>query len=84
VSTYFWASCDSKDTKLYLFDQAFGGMDRKPDDRSLRMGTASPLSGSAIGMARMVKFSSGGFDQWAFAISRHRRVPHGKTDTPNA
>src|SRR6266480_1406968 len=25
-------------------------------------------------MARMVKFSSDGFDQWAFAISRHRRV----------
>jgi hypothetical protein len=34
-------------------------------------------------MARMVKFSSDGFDQWALAISRHRRVPHGKTDMPN-
>lgn len=30
-------------------------------------------------MERVVKFSSDGFDQWAFAISRHRRVPHGKT-----
>jgi hypothetical protein len=29
-------------------------------------------------MARMVKFSSDGFDQWAFVISRRRRVPHGK------
>ena len=26
----------------------------------------------------MVKFSSDGFDQWAFVISRGRRVPHGK------
>ena len=31
-------------------------------------------------MERMVKFSSDGFDQWAFVISRRRRVPHGKTD----
>ena len=38
---------------------------------------------SAVAMARMVKFSSDDFDQWAFAISRRRRVPHGKTDMPN-
>jgi hypothetical protein len=29
------------------------------------------------------EFSSGDFDQWAFAISRRLRVPHGKTDMPN-
>jgi hypothetical protein len=28
----------------------------------------------------MVRSSSEGFDQWAFAIDRRRRVPHGKTD----
>jgi hypothetical protein len=33
-------------------------------------------------MERMAKFSSDDFDQWAFAISRRRRVPHGKTDMP--
>jgi hypothetical protein len=27
-----------------------------------------------------VRPSSEGFDQWAFAIDRRRRVPHGKTD----
>jgi hypothetical protein len=30
-------------------------------------------------MERMLTFSSDDFDQWAFAISRRRRVPHGKT-----
>jgi hypothetical protein len=30
-------------------------------------------------MERMAKFSSDDFDQWAFAISRRRRVAHGKT-----
>src|SRR6266404_2804541 len=29
-------------------------------------------------MERMAKFSSDDFDQWAFAISRRLRVPHGK------
>src|SRR3982074_2903567 len=31
----------------------------------------------------MGRSSSEGFDQWAFVISRRRRVPHGKTDMPN-
>src|ERR1019366_5500370 len=34
-------------------------------------------------MERMVQFSSDGFDQSAFAISRRLRVPHGKTNMPN-
>jgi hypothetical protein len=31
----------------------------------------------------MVKSSSDDFDPWAFAIGRHRRAPHGKTDMLN-
>ena len=31
----------------------------------------------------MARSSSEDFDQWAFAIDRRRRVPHGKTDMLN-
>jgi hypothetical protein len=37
----------------------------------------------AIGMGLMARSSSEGFDQWEFAIDRHRHVPHGKTDLLN-
>jgi hypothetical protein len=35
-------------------------------------------------MGSIVRSSSENFDQWAFAIGRRRRVPHGKTDMLSA
>ena len=41
-------------------------------------GNRTPAISSVTGMGLMVRYSSADFDQ-AFAIDRHRRVPHGKT-----
>ena len=38
-----------------------------------------PAISSVTGMGLMVRYSSADFDQWAFAIDRHRRAPRGKT-----
>jgi hypothetical protein len=42
-------------------------------------GNRLPAISSVTGMGLMVRYSSADFDQWAFAIDRHRRAPHGKT-----
>src|SRR5674536_171403 len=42
-------------------------------------GNRLPAISSVTGMGLMVRYSSVDFDQWAFAIDRHRRAPHGKT-----
>jgi len=47
--------------------------------RKRAAGNRLPAIWSAIAMGPMVKSSSEDFDQWAFAIDRHRRAPHGKT-----
>jgi hypothetical protein len=42
-------------------------------------GNRLPAILSVTGMGLMVRYSSADFDQWAFAIDRHRRALHGKT-----
>jgi len=42
-------------------------------------GNRLPAISSVTGMGLMVRYSSADFDQWAFAIDRHRRASHGKT-----
>jgi hypothetical protein len=50
VPTHFWASCDLKDTKLYLFDRAFlslnGGTDEALPTIELRFQHREQGSGS--------------------------------------
>jgi hypothetical protein len=53
-------------------------MDRKSDHGSLRLGTGA--ISFVTGTGPMVRSSSEGFDQWAFAIDRRRRAPLGKMD----
>ena len=43
-------------------------------------GNKLPAISFVTGMGSMVRSSSEGFDQWAFAIDRRRRAPLGKMD----
>ena len=46
----------------------------------MRLGTRLPAISFVTGTAPMVRSSSEGFDQWAFAIDRRRRALLGKMD----
>src|ERR1022692_4457026 len=48
--------------------------------RNPAAGNKLPAISFVIGTRPMVRSSSEGFDQWAFAIDRRRRAPLGKTD----
>ena len=55
-------------------------MDRKSDHGSLPAGNKLPAISFVTGTGPMVRSSSEGFDQWAFAIDRRRRALLGKMD----
>jgi hypothetical protein len=51
----------------------------KIKSRKHAAGNRLPAISSVTGMGLMVRYSSADFDQWAFAIDRHRGALHSKT-----